>query len=68
MGGCKTMRRCIGLAHVEDLDGIEDLKKRAEAQIFALKIGEAMVIRRKKLNSIEDFIKIVQKITNQEDA
>lgn len=68
MGGCKTMRRCIGLAHVEDLDGIEDLKKRAEAQIFALKIGEAMVTRRKELNNIEDFIKIVQKITDQEEA
>lgn len=68
MGGCKTMRRCIGLAHVEDLDGIEDLKKRAQAQIFALKIGEAMVILRKELSDIEDFIKIVQKITDQEEA
>lgn len=30
MGGCKTMRRCVGMAHVEDLDGIEDLSARAK--------------------------------------
>lgn len=68
MGGCKTMRRCIGLAHVEDLDGIEDLSKRAKAQIFALKLGEAMVVQRKNLTGIGDFIKIVKDITAREGA
>ncbi len=67
MGGCKTMRRCIGLAHVEDLDGIEDLAKRAKAQIFALKFGEAMVAQRKNLTSIGDFIEIVKDITTREE-
>ncbi len=66
LGGCKTMRRCIGLAHVEDLDGIEDLSKRAKAQIFALKLGEAMVTQRENLTSIEDFIEIVKNITRKE--
>lgn len=68
MGGCKTMRRCIGLAHVEDLDGIEDLSKRAKAQIFALKLGEAMVVQRKNLTSISDFIEIVKDITAREEC
>jgi 5-methylthioribose kinase len=68
MGGCKTMRRCIGLAHVEDLDGIEDLSKRARAQTFALKLGEAMVVQRKNLNGIGDFIKVVKDITAREGA
>ncbi len=68
MGGCKTMRRCIGLAHVEDLDGIEDLSERAKAQIFALKLGEAMVVQRKNLNGIGDFIKVVKDITAREGA
>ncbi|AZO95761.1 S-methyl-5-thioribose kinase [Halocella sp. SP3-1] len=68
MGGCKTMRRCIGMAHVEDLDGIENLSERARAQIFALKLGEIMVTRRKRLATITDFIKIVRDLTAWEDT
>ena len=68
MGGCKTMRRCIGLAHVEDLDGIEDLSKRAIAQTFALKLGEAMVTQRNNFSSIGDFTEIVKVMTAEEEA
>jgi len=68
MGGCKTMRRCVGMAHVEDLDGIDDLSARAKAQTLALKLGEAMVVRRNELTNISDFINIVKDITTGEDA
>jgi 5-methylthioribose kinase len=61
-GGCKTMRRVIGLAHVPDLDSIEDLKRRAAAQKLALKLGENMVMQHNNLNTIEDFTKMIRQL------
>lgn len=65
-GGCKTIRRVIGLAHVADLDQISDLKERAKAQKLALKLGENMIMNRKGIARIEDFTDMVRNMTDHE--
>lgn len=60
---CEVMRRIIGMAHVPDLDSIEDLQDRAEAQILGLKISKRLIINRNNINSFEEFIKIVKEET-----
>lgn len=59
--GCKTNRRIIGFAHVADVESIEDKKRRAEAQLLALAIGEAAVMNRTSLKDIDAFVALVQK-------
>lgn len=61
--GCKMNRRVIGLAHVADLDSIADEEKRAKAQIYALKIGEALIMNRNCLKNIEDTIELVKGVS-----
>ncbi|MFD3158044.1 S-methyl-5-thioribose kinase [Haloimpatiens sp. FM7330] len=56
---CEIMRRIIGMAHVPDLDEIEDLHERAKAQKLGLKIGQTILLKRNKLNSIEEFTKLI---------
>lgn len=60
---CEIMRRVIGMAHVPDLDQIEDLKKRAQAQILALKIGQAILLNRNETDSIDGLVDLIKDIT-----
>ncbi|WP_134699851.1 S-methyl-5-thioribose kinase [Ammoniphilus sp. YIM 78166] len=60
--GCKMMRRVIGLAGVADLNSIQDEKVRAKAEIFALAIGQSLVMERQAVKRIEDVLEIVKKI------
>lgn len=60
---CEIMRRIIGMAHVPDLDSIEDLQDRAKAQILGLNIAKRLIINRNNINSFEEFIKIVKEET-----
>lgn len=59
--GCKMMRRVIGLAGVADLNTIEDEQIRAKAEILALKIGQALVISRESLTSVDELVDIANK-------
>lgn len=63
--GCKMMRRVIGLAGVADLNSIENEQVRAKAEIQALKMGQALVLSRSQLASIQDLIGMVQKTIGQ---
>jgi 5-methylthioribose kinase len=65
-GGCKMMRRVIGLAHVADLDSIEDAQLRAEAETLALTIGQNLVLERTSINCIQDITDLVRRIQLQE--
>ncbi|AEB75539.1 S-methyl-5-thioribose kinase [Clostridium botulinum] len=60
---CEVMRRIIGMAHVPDLDEIEDLKNRAKAQILGLEIAQNMLLNRNNINSFEKFIKLIKNET-----
>ncbi|MDN5342758.1 MULTISPECIES: S-methyl-5-thioribose kinase [Oceanotoga] len=62
---CKMMRRCVGLAHVEDIDEIRDLKKRANVQKLVLKIGEFLIINRNDIESIEKLMSIIEELTSK---
>ena len=59
-GGCKMMRRQLGIAHVEDIECIEDPKERAVAESLALAIGRRFVLERGAVESIDDMIDIVR--------
>lgn len=60
--GCELIRRTIGLAHVKDLDSIENQEKRILLKKQTLKAGELLIIRRKEINSIDAVIELLGEI------
>ena len=58
LGGCKMMRRVIGLAGVEDIRGIADVDERAIAGSLGLNIGQALLKNRTQLRTIEDLVEV----------
>lgn len=58
--GCKMMRRVIGVAHVEDIDLIENEQLRAKAEKTALMIAQKNILTRETIHKIEDFIDFVR--------
>ncbi|MCC3358667.1 S-methyl-5-thioribose kinase [Bacillus sp. REN16] len=50
--GCELIRRTIGLAHVADLDGIENLEKRISAKQYALRLGKELIHNRKFIKEL----------------
>ncbi|MDN7228439.1 S-methyl-5-thioribose kinase [Planococcus sp. N064] len=50
--GCELIRRTIGLAHVKDLDGIENAEQRIRLKKQTLQTGEALILKRAELTSI----------------
>lgn len=53
--GCEVIRRTIGLAHVADLDGIEDKEKRLHAKRHALRLGRSLILQRETLSSTKEI-------------
>jgi len=60
--GCELIRRTIGLAHVKDLESIAETEKRINSKEQALSIGRALILQRQKIDSITDFLKILQEV------
>ena len=58
--GCKMMRRVIGVAHVEDIDSIENEQLRAKAEKTALTIAQKNILTRETIQKIEDFTELVR--------
>lgn len=58
-GACKMMRRILGLAHVPDLDCIEDEHVRAIAESLALDIAQSWLMNRHTYNSVEDLVSAI---------
>ena len=59
--GAKMVRRIVGLAHVVDIDGIEDAAIRNSAQRLALAIGTELIVRNRSIDTIEELIELVKK-------
>jgi 5-methylthioribose kinase len=59
-GGCKFLRRMMGIVSVWDITSIQDLEKRAIAERLAIRIGSCWVMERNQVNSIDDLIGIVR--------
>mgnify|MGYP001315081709 CR=1 FL=1 len=58
--GCKMIRRIVGLAHVADIDGIEDPELRNRARRVALAIGTDLIKRHRKVSSIREMTEIAE--------
>ncbi|TYR79801.1 S-methyl-5-thioribose kinase [Priestia megaterium] len=51
--GCEVIRRTIGLAHVADIDGIEDGEKRLHAQRTALRVGRYLLTHQNEIKAVD---------------
>ncbi|WP_422124616.1 S-methyl-5-thioribose kinase [Planococcus sp. X10-3] len=60
--GCELIRRTIGLAHVKDLDGIEDAEQRIHSKKQVLQLGETLIIKRSELASIQDVTALLEEL------
>ena len=60
--GCELIRRTIGLAHVKDLNGIADSERRIRLKKQVLKAGEALILQRGKLSSIEEILALLEEV------
>ncbi|NWG15254.1 MAG: S-methyl-5-thioribose kinase [Chloroflexi bacterium] len=58
LGACKMMRRVIGLAGVEDIRGIENVTDRSIAASLALNIGQALIMNRREIRTIEELVEV----------
>ncbi|KRF03535.1 methylthioribose kinase [Paenibacillus sp. Soil766] len=56
--GAKMVRRVVGLAHVADIDKIEDAAARERAQRLALTIGTACLRANRQVATIDELIAI----------
>jgi 5-methylthioribose kinase len=65
-GGCKMMRRILGIAHVEDIEGITDPQKRGAVESMALRIGAQWVTQRTNFTNVEDLINSIVSCTSKE--
>ncbi|QHW30667.1 S-methyl-5-thioribose kinase [Paenibacillus rhizovicinus] len=54
--GCKMVRRIVGLAHVADIDKLQDASAREQAQRLALRIGKSLIKLNRDADSIDQLI------------
>ncbi|CAI6021092.1 Methylthioribose kinase [Paenibacillus sp. JJ-100] len=57
--GTKMVRRIVGLAHVADIDTIEDASERERAQRKALAVGKALIKNNRQVNTINEVLDLV---------
>jgi 5-methylthioribose kinase len=67
-GGCKMLRRMMGIVSVWDFTSIKDQHKRALAERLAIRIGSRWVMERMEFSSIENLIGIVREETRDVQA
>lgn len=63
--GAKMIRRVVGLAHVADIDKIEDAAARERAQRVALRTGKALIKYARQASSIEEIINIAVRTASE---
>ncbi|MDR4886929.1 S-methyl-5-thioribose kinase [Fredinandcohnia sp. QZ13] len=63
--GCELIRRTIGLAHVADLDGIENFEERISAKQHALRLGKALIRDRKSIKELRILRNYVDKTAKE---
>ncbi|ODB33570.1 S-methyl-5-thioribose kinase [Pseudoalteromonas sp. BMB] len=62
--GCELIRRTIGLAHVADIDAIEDEDARLAVQQRALHLGEQLIINANKCRTTDDVYQLIISFVN----
>ncbi|WP_372597546.1 S-methyl-5-thioribose kinase [Amphritea sp.] len=58
--GAEMIRRTIGLAHVLDLESIEDAERRADSERLALKLGQILIKQRSAFTGIDQAIDMLR--------
>lgn len=58
--GAEVIRRTIGLAHVLDLESIEDAERRADSERLALKLGQVLIKQRSAFTGIDQAIDMLR--------
>ena len=59
-GGCKMLRRMMGVVSVWDISSIADTSKRAIAERKAIRIGARWLLERNNITTVNDLIAIVR--------
>lgn len=59
-GGCKFLRRVMGIVGVWDITSIENAEHRARVERMVIRIGSRWILERQSVESIEDLIGIVR--------
>ncbi|MGE5139279.1 MAG: S-methyl-5-thioribose kinase, partial [Rudaea sp.] len=62
-GGCKFLRRMMGIVSVWDITSIPDPEKRAVSERLAIRIGSRWVLERGQVETIDDLLSIVREET-----
>lgn len=57
--GTELIRRTIGLAHVWDIESIEDDEKRGDSERLAVKLGQMLIKERSSFGSVDQFVERV---------
>lgn len=67
-GGCKMLRRVMGIVSVWDLTSIPHLEKRAAIERLAIRIGSRWILERGEIHTVDDLIGIVTDEAAEESA
>lgn len=59
-GGCKFLRRMMGIVNVWDINSIADPEQRSIPERHAVHVGRRWVLERTHINTIDDLITIVR--------
>lgn len=59
-GGCKMLRRMMGVVSVWDISSIDDSSKRAIAERKAIRVGARWLLERNNVTTVDDLIAIVR--------
>jgi 5-methylthioribose kinase len=62
--GTELIRRTIGLAHVADLETIEDASRRAQCETMALQLGRELILQRNDIHSITELLDLVRQLND----
>lgn len=58
--GCELIRRVVGLAHLADVEQIEDESLRAKSERTAITLGRELILQRYSLANIEQVLMLVK--------
>ncbi|MGZ4159349.1 MAG: S-methyl-5-thioribose kinase [Neobacillus sp.] len=60
--GCELIRRTVGLAHVADLDSIENEGIRLNAKRKALELGKILIKQRNEIANLTSFLSTIREV------
>lgn len=60
--GTELIRRTVGLAHVADLEGIDDAHRRAQAEALALQLGRELILERSRIHTMAELLDLLRQL------